>query len=322
MFKYLKEYNMADMRQVIENGKRPPHASEQRLDGKLAVITGATSGVGLSAARRLSSYGADLLMINRNPDKSEALAAELREAGGKVEYITADFSELSQSARAASQLLSRPSLPDILINNAGIHMTRREITREGYEKVFAVNHLSPFIMTRALLPAMISRGSGRIIQVNSQGHRFFGLNLKDLDWKKRPYIGLRAYGAAKTAQLLCTWEFADQISASGTVAQDSFGLTINAMHPGAVKTQVGTNNGRLYNWFQDRFVRSGLDDVEISGIAIHYLAADQAVQETSGEFFNLTHPEKPAPHALDRELGKQIWDVSNEIADRFLKDFI
>ena len=89
------------------------------------------------------------------------------------------------------------------------------------------------------------------------------------------------------------------------------------MHPGAVLTNVGNNNGPLYRWFQDTFVRKNLDDVEISGLALHYLAAAPQVWEVSGRYFNLTHEEKPAPHALDRELGRQVWEVSNEIADRF-----
>jgi NAD(P)-dependent dehydrogenase (short-subunit alcohol dehydrogenase family) len=321
MFKYLKEYNMDDMRQVMANGKLPPDETEARLDGKLVVITGATSGVGLTAARRLHAFGADILMINRNPEKSAMLAAELKSSDsgssrGSVNFITADFSELTQTAEAARKVLGESRPADILINNAGLHMTRRTLTPEGFETVFAVNHLSPFILTRAILPAMVERGAGRIIQVNSQGHRFFGLNLKDLDWKRRPYIGLRAYGAAKTAQLLCTWEFADGLDARFDTGS---GPTINAMHPGAVRTDVGKNNGRLYNWFQDTFVRKGLDDVDISGIALHYLAAAAELDGVRGKFFNLTHEEKPAPHALDREFGRQVWDISNEIADRYIK---
>ncbi len=329
MFKYLKEYSFRDMQQVIRNGKLPPAVSEERLDGRLAIVTGATSGVGLAAARRLGEYGADLLLINRNPAKTTTLIAELRNSGltGSIDSITADFSCLNETARAAKQVLDRGKQADILVNNAGIHMTTRELTSEGFEMVFAVNHLSPFILTRALLPGMTARGKGRIIQVNSQGHRFFGLNINDLDWQRRPYMGLRAYGAAKTAQLLCTWEFAEQISGIGesnepdppkSESADGLGLSINAMHPGAVRTNVGNNNGPLYRWFQKTMVQPGLDDVAISGLAIHYLASDPDLRGVSGRFFNLTTEEKPAPHALDRELGRKIWDISNEIADKYM----
>jgi NAD(P)-dependent dehydrogenase (short-subunit alcohol dehydrogenase family) len=157
------------------------------------------------------------------------------------------------------------------------------------------------------LPKFASRGQGRIIQVNSQGHRFSGLNLKDLDWSRRPYFGLRAYGASKTAQLLCMHEFAEGLAGTGA--------TINAMHPGAVKSAVGMNNGPVYRWFNRVFIEPGLADPAISGLALHYLAASPAIVGKSDLFFNLTTEEKPAPHALDREFGREIFRISSAIAD-------
>ncbi|AHC13989.1 SDR family NAD(P)-dependent oxidoreductase [Salinispira pacifica] len=319
MFPYIKEYNMADMKKVIANGKRKPLESTESMKGRLCIITGATSGVGKEAARRLHGYGADLVVVNRNDDKAEALIREIQaesSGGGFIRHIRADFSLLEETRHALGrilQLLEDMKRPlDVLIHNAGIHMTRRELTVEGHEKVFAVNHLSPFLITRSLLPVFEEQNSGRIILVNSQGHRFSGLRLDDLDWSKRPYIGLRGYGAAKTAQLLCCWETADALSASASR------VSINAMHPGAVRSSVGMNNGRLYRWFQNRIVQPGLDDPEISGIALHWLASDPSLDNVSGRYFNLTTEEKPAPHALDREVGKKIYDMSMELTDAFL----
>lgn len=319
MFPYIKEYNIADMKEVIANGKRKPMESTRSMSGRLCIITGATSGVGKEAARRLYSYGADLILVNRNDRKSELLIDELQAEnpeGGFIRHIRADLSLLEETQHALIQILQlldeikRPL--DVLINNAGIHMTRRELSIEGHEKVFAVNHLSPFLITRSLLPVFHKQNGGRIIQVNSQGHRFSGLRLDDLDWKKRPYIGLRGYGAAKTAQLLCCWETADALAAAGS------GVSINAMHPGAVRSSVGMNNGRIYRWFQERFIQPGLDDPEISGIAIHWLASDPLLEGVSGRYFNLTTEEKPAPHALDREVGGKIYRISMEITDAFV----
>ncbi len=292
---------------MIQNAKCPPERSEDRLDGKLCVVTGATSGVGLEAVKALHGAGADILMVNRNAEKSENVAAMLRATGlGTVEYLTADFGELQQVRRVISSLLELRRPIDVLINNAGLHMTTRVLTPDGLETVFMVNHLASFMITKALLPVMKKQESGRIIQVNSQGHRFFGLKLDDLDWQRRLYRGLQAYGAAKTAQLLCCWEFADQLR--GTK------VTINAMHPGAVKTNVGNNNGRLYRWYNRTFVWRTLADASISGIALHYLAASPELAGVSGKYFNLTREEKPAPHALDRELGKQVWRASCKLS--------
>jgi len=312
MFPYLKEYNMKDMRQMLANEKRDPKQCSTPLTNKLCVITGATNGVGKAAAQRLHSFGADILMINRNPESSKALKEELLQRAssysGSVDYIIADLSSLEQTARAINELKKLERSIDILINNAGVHMTHRKVTPEGFETVWALNHLSSFLITRELIPLMAEKG--KILQVNSQGHRFFGLNLKDLNWKKRPYLGIRAYGAAKTAQLLCTWEFADQLKDST--------VTINAMHPGSVKTNVGQNNGAFYRWYFRHFVAKGLRDVSLSAQAIHYLVASEEMDGVSSQFFNLTQPEKPAPHALDRELGKRVWQKSCELTDPFM----
>ncbi|MBU0927294.1 MAG: SDR family NAD(P)-dependent oxidoreductase [Spirochaetes bacterium] len=291
------------MRRMIENGRLPPDTCDERLDGKLCVVTGATSGVGLEAVKSLHGAGADILMINRDERKSEAVADSLRRAGpGSVDYLIADLSSLARVREAIGGLVRLERPVDVLINNAGVHMTRLVLTPDGLETTFAVNHMASFMITLAMLPVMSRRGAGRILQVNSQGHRFFGLDLGDIDWRRRPFSGLRAYGAAKTAQLLCCREFADRLRGTG--------VTVNAMHPGAVKTGIGENNGRLYRWYNHHVVWKGLGDPSISGTALHYLAAARELEGVSGAYFNLTREEKPAPHALDRELGKRVWELS------------
>jgi NAD(P)-dependent dehydrogenase (short-subunit alcohol dehydrogenase family) len=168
-----------------------------------------------------------------------------------------------------------------------------------------VNHLAPFLLTRLLLDRLVDSAPARIIQVNSQGHRFGGLNLDDINWDRRPYIGLRGYGAAKTAQLLTTWELADRLEGTG--------VAINAMHPGAVRSNIGMNNGPLYRAYNRYFLRWFLKDAEISGEAIYYLATAPEMANTSGRFYNLTIDERPAAHALDRKVGKRVWALSEAL---------
>ena len=168
--------------------------------------------------------------------------------------------------------------------------------------VYCVNHLAPFLFTNLLIERLKQSSPARIIQVNSEGHRFNGLKIDDINWEKRHYTGLRGYGASKTAQLLATWELADKLSGTG--------VTVNAMHPGDVRTNIGNNNGWLYNLFLHKITWYFLRDVKISGEAIYYLAADAELANISGKFFNLTIEEKPAKHALDRDMGKRIWDQS------------
>ena len=168
-----------------------------------------------------------------------------------------------------------------------------------------MNHLASFLFTRLLLNRLIESAPARILQVNSEGHRFGGLDLTDLNWDKRRYKGLQGYGASKIAQLLTVWELTDQLAGSG--------VTINAVHPGEVRTNIGMNNGLLYRWYQRYLLRWILKDPEISGNAIYYLAAAPEMAGVSGRFFNLTIDEKPAAHALDRSIGKRIWRISEEL---------
>ena len=224
--------------QFIANARMPQKTTDARLDGRVCVVTGATSGVGLAAAQRLARGGAHLVLVCRNGEKAAGVQAELaREYGTQTDVVLADFSRLADVRAAAATILDRYPRIDVLINNAGVHMTHRTLTVDGHETAFAVNHLAPFLLTRLLLDRIIASAPARIIQVNSQGHRFGGLDPDDLTWARRPYIGVRSYGAAKTAQLLTVWELADRLVRSG--------VTINEMHPGEVKSNIGMNNGLL-----------------------------------------------------------------------------
>ncbi len=292
--------------QFMVNARMEQHRSEADLIGKIVVVTGATSGVGLEAARCFARGGATVVMVCRNPKKAEAVRSELAElAQAPVEVVLADFTRLADVRRAAQELLDRFPRIHILVNNVGVHCTRRELTPDGLETVFAVNHLAPFLLTRLLLDRMKESAPARIIQVNSQGHRFNGLSLKDWNWERRFYIGLRAYGQSKTAQLMTVWELAEELEGSG--------VTINAMHPGSVKSGVGLNNGWLYRTFKKCVIDPTLDDPEISGEAIYWLAAEAGLEGESGNFYNLTILEKPAAHALDREVGRQVWALSEQL---------
>jgi NAD(P)-dependent dehydrogenase (short-subunit alcohol dehydrogenase family) len=292
--------------QFIENARKPQKTTTERLDGKWCIVTGATSGVGYQAAYRLAEGGTNLILVVRNPEKADLLKNTLHSRFGiTVETVISDFSRIKEVREAANKILANHSRVDVLINNAGIHNTHRELTEDGFEKVFAVNHLAPFLFTQLLLPLMVASAPSRIIQVNSQGHRFGGLDLTDLDWSRRKYNGYKAYGAAKTAQLLTTWEFADQIQGTG--------VTINAMHPGEVRTNIGMNNGWLYRSYQRYLLWWVLSDPAISGEAIYFLAASSDMEGVTGKYFNKTIEEQPAKYALDRTQGHLVWDKSLEL---------
>jgi len=297
---------LPDEIQFISSAFQTQKTTDVRMDGKVSIITGATSGVGYHAAKRLAEGGSRLVLVCRNAKKAETVKQELIQTyDANVDIVLADFSKLTHVRNAAKYILENYQRIDVLINNAGLHRTTRTLTEEGFETVFCVNHLASFLFTRLLLERMIKKAPTRIIQVNSEGHRFGGLDLDDLTWERRPYRGLKGYGASKVAQLLTVWELADLLEGTGT--------TINAMHPGAVKSNIGMDNGPLYTWSQKLFVRPFLRKTVISGDAIYYLAAAPEMQNVSGLFFNQTVEEKPMPFATDRQLGKRVWQVSEEL---------
>lgn len=292
---------------MIKNNRKDPTICTSTFTNKLVVITGATSGIGKVTARKYASQGANLLCINRNPFKSEALKQELEsEFGVKCNFIIADLSIMEDIHRVGEELSNLKSSIDVLIHNAGVYLTKKEITPDGLEKVFVVQYLSSFIINYILMDKLKSQKKARIIMVNSEGHRFavWGIRLDDMNWEKRSYSGLKSYGSAKTAQLLSMLVFKEHFQNSG--------VTINGMHPGAVKTETGQENGKVYLWFKNNVYDKMLKSAQISAEAIYYLGVSEDLEKVSGKFFNLTTEEEPAPPALDKEVALELWKKSIE----------
>ena len=308
-FQYFREYRWSNIFAMIKNNRLSPKICTDEFKNKLVVITGATSGIGYFTARKYASMGANILAVNRNQQKSEALCNEIEnEFGVKCNYLIADLSVLSDIKRVADELANLESSIDLLIHNAGVYLTRRELTVDGLEKVFVVHYLSAFIINYRLIEKLKSQQRARIIMVGSEGHRFaaWGLRLDDLNWDRRRYSGLKSYGSAKTSQLLSMIIF-DQIFRGS-------GVTINTMHPGAVKTETGQENGAFYKWFKKNFFDKSLKSPEISAEALYYLGVSQELKGVSGKFFNLTTLEEPAPPALDKDVAGELWDISLKLS--------
>ncbi|NLE16116.1 MAG: SDR family NAD(P)-dependent oxidoreductase [Spirochaetales bacterium] len=306
---YWKEYQWSNISAMLKNNKAVPKQESKDFRGNLVVITGATSGIGYETARLYASHGADLLLINRNKEKSEKLKAELeREFKGVYTYFIADFSKLNDIHAAADFLVSLDQKISVLIHNAGVYNTHKRFTGDGIEEVFQVNYLAPFIITYKLQAKLKVQGEARILYVNSEGHRFAlsGLKLDDLAWKKQHYTGLKSYGSAKTAQLLSLFPFSRNLKGGN--------VTINAMHPGDVLTNMWENNGRLYKFFKHRVINPSSRSPLLSAQALYYLGVSDEVLEITGKFFNFTTLEIPAPHALDVSLVEKLWQKSLQLA--------
>lgn len=306
---YIKAYQWSNIWAMMKNNAAKPAICKDDAHGKLVMITGATSGIGYVTARKYAAMGADLLCINRNVHKSEALQHELEsEYGISCECLIADLSLLEEIKRVAGLLAVLPRPIDVIIHNVGVYLTRRELTADGLDKVFAVHYLSSFVINYLLMDKLRAQKECRIILVNSEGHRFavWGIDPDDLNWDRRSYSGLKSYGSAKTAQLLSLIFFKEHFASSG--------VCINAMHPGAVKSSTGQENGVAYRWFKKHVVDKTLNPPEISAEALYYLGVSDEVAGVSGQFFNLTRPEEPAPPALDAEVARQLWSKSIELS--------
>lgn len=301
---YFKEYQWSNIAAMIKNNRRHPKTCSESFNDRLAVISGATSGIGYLTARKFASQGASLVCINRNEEKSLALKEEIeKEFSVRCDSIIADLSVLSDIHYAAEELRKISSPIDVIVHNAGVYLTKKEENENGFEKVFVIHHLSAFMINILISEKLKSQEKARIILVSSEGHRFapWGLRLDDLNWEKRRYSGLKSYGSAKLAQMQSMLIFDEYFAESG--------VTINAIHPGAVRSQTGQENGAFYRWVKKNLYDKILRPTEISSDSIYYLAASKEMESVSGKFFNLTTEEEPAPPAVDRKAAEELWTI-------------
>lgn len=293
---------------MVRNLGLDPKICTDDFHHRLVVITGATSGIGYATARKYAAHGADILCINRNEKHSKQLCATLNsEFKTNSCYLIADFLKLSDVHAAAKHLSTLDRDIDVLIHNAGVYITNRTLTADQIETVFQTNYLSTFILNYYLREKLKNQKRGRILFVNSEAHRFavFGLNLDDLSWRKHRYSGLNSYASAKMAQLLSMIKFTEYYQGSG--------VTVNAMHPGNVRTNSGQNNGAVYKFLKRVLIDPSARPADIPAEALYYLGVSAEVEGISGKFFNLTTEEEPAPPALDKDAAEKLWTISLEL---------
>lgn len=292
----------------LYSAKQPILQSEVNEFKKIIVLTGATSGIGYTTALELASLKSHLILVARNADKAQKVAYECLQAGAsQVDVVIANLSLLSEVRLCAKSIIAITSKIDVLIHNAGMHSTKRHLTSEGFEEVFALNHLASFLLTHLLMDPLLQSEQGHVLLVNSEGHRFNGLNLNDLTWKKRYYTGLRSYGASKTAQLLTMIELNKRLKHTQVV--------VNAMHPGDVKTNIGQNNGVIYRLFSKWFIIPNLKDPHTSSQAIAAIITTPSLSRVPNAFYHYTTPETVARHARDELKATEVYSKSCELCE-------
>ena len=271
------------------------------MDGRVCVVTGATTGIGLATALGLARLGARVGIVGRNRERAEAArAAVAREAGAeRVEVFLADLSSQAEVRRLAGELRARYGRLDVLVNNAAAYTRRRTLTVDGIETQLAVNHLAPFLLTRLLLDPLRAGGPSRVVTVSSEAHRGARLDWGDLQGE-RMYNGVRAYARSKLANLLFTRELARRTAGTG--------VTANAAHPGVVGTEL-----LFGGWAPLRLLKPFLRTPEKGADTSVWLAASPEVEGVSGGYFRDRREIRPSEAALDDSAAARLWKASEEL---------
>jgi retinol dehydrogenase 12 len=285
------------------------------MKNKVVIVTGATNGIGEAAALDLARRGASVVLISRSQSKLDDSAARIRQATGnqQVTTIQADLSSIQQTNQAADTFLARFDRLDVLLNNAGAFYDKREVSIDGYEKTFALNHLSYFILTMRLLNLLKEtaqqQGEARIINVSSDAHNFGKLFFDDLQLEKN-YSGWNAYGSSKMMNVLFTYELARRLEGTAVSA--------NVLHPGFVSTGFGLNNSGIMGFsmsiLQKMFARSP----EAGAATSIYLASSLEARGITGKYWADCKIKPSHRFSLDPANQARLWQLTEQLLSKHM----
>lgn len=280
--------------------------SADTMHDKICVVTGATSGLGLVTAQALARQGATLIVVGRDPERSAATVSRIQQETGNaaVESMLADLSTQGQVRQLATEIQRRFSRLDVLVNNAGALFARRQLSQDGVEMTFALNHLAYFLLTNLLLEPLKASPTARIVNVSSEAHRGARLDFADLQ-AERNYGGYRVYARSKLANILFTYELARRLEGTGIVA--------NALHPGFVATNFGRNNRRFTAGLFRILQRAAAISPAEGAQTILYLASSPQVEGITGEYFVKQKAVRSSQVSYDRAAAERLWQVSAEL---------
>ncbi len=276
------------------------------MRGKVCLITGATSGIGKASARALAQQGASLVLVARNQNKATQLQQLIAAESGNaaVDLIIGDLASLADVRRIAQQFIDLGKPLHVLLNNAGVTNTKRVLTVDGYEEMFAVNHLAHFLLTQLLLDRLKGNFPARIVNVASAAHAFCssGINFEDINFAKG-FGTVKVYGHSKLANILFTHQLAKRLEGSN--------VTANCCHPGVVATGLATNNGMLSR-LTLALLKPFLRSPEQGAATLIYLSISAAVLGSGGYYVDCK-PARVKPWAESDAAAEWLWEISLEM---------
>lgn len=277
------------------------------MSGKTCVITGATDGIGYVAAWQLAQMGAHVVLVGRNAAKVDAAVRRIVAETGNTSVggVLADLSSQAEVRRLATEL--RAILPrlDVLLNNAGAIFLSRRTSADGMEMTFALNHMGYFVLTQRLLTLLQQSAPARIINVSSSAHR----SARGFDPEMLPNTdtnhGYAAYSRSKLCNVLYTYELARRLKGTG--------VTVNALHPGLVRTNIARNNG-LLGRVVNLFIGARGIDASAGAESLVYLASSAEVQDVSGQYFVNSKSVASSALSYDEGVAARLWSLSERLA--------
>ncbi|HEY7723756.1 MAG TPA: SDR family oxidoreductase [Anaeromyxobacteraceae bacterium] len=267
------------------------------MAGKVALVTGATSGIGLETARALARMGAHVVIGARDEARGRSVAAEIGRSGGSAEVLPVDLASFESVRRAADRFLAaHPSL-EVLVNNAGTAVRRRQLSPDGHELTWATNFLGHFLLTRLQLPALRRAPRPRVVNVASAAHATARIPWDDLELE-RSFGPFRAYARSKLAQVLFTRE----------LARREPGVGVNAVHPGTIGTGIWREVPAPLRWL----LGAVLPRPGVGAVPVVRLASSPELDGVSGRYFDRLRERRPAPAGRDDADAARLWDVAEQ----------
>jgi NAD(P)-dependent dehydrogenase (short-subunit alcohol dehydrogenase family) len=274
---------------------------------KICMVTGATSGIGAATALGLARLGATMVICGRNADKCSQQVWKIQAKTGNksVSFLVGDLSVQRDIRHLAEEFRQRYERLDVLVNNAGGYFHQHQLSTDGLEMTFALNHLAYFLLTHLLMENLLASVSARVINVASEDHRSGQMDFDDL-MAERLYDRHKAYQRSKLANILFTYELARRI--------EDDGVTVNALCPGLVRTNLGANNGWLRKEVLNLISRKRISANEGADTPI-YLASSPEVEGITGRYFIRRQERTSSEASYDRQVAERLWEVSKALAN-------
>lgn len=274
------------------------------MEDKIFLVTGSTSGIGLVTALELAKTKAKVILVGRNKEKTENVINQIKKDSNndKVEYILADLSKQKDIKKLADEFKAKYDKLDVLVNNAGLLCSKKELTEDNLENTFATNHMGYFLLTNLLLEELKKSSNARVVNVASDAHRMGDTYFDDINFEKKKYSAWKAYGNSKLYNILFTYELAEKLKNTN--------IKTNCLHPGVIRTNFNFGfNIPVVNSVIKMFLLSPEKGAETQ---IH-LALSPEVENITGKYFDKKKAVSSSYISYDKEARKKLWEISENL---------